>query len=101
MARLYTIQPHGKTLHLQETFNTEECIRRYYALYCKQIVTSNQYGQTRSFYRLYARKPHNFGDCMKYDVHCPRCGARMYAIDRPLDEYTLALYACDNCCKEN
>lgn len=92
---------HGNSLFPQECLYTEEYAKRTCRLYLKQIVTSNQYGQTRSFYRLYAHKPHSFGDCMKYDVHCPRCGARMYAIDRPLDEYTLALYACDNCYKEN
>ena len=42
MPRLYTIRPCGKSLYPQETFNTEECIRKYHDLYCKQIVTSNQ-----------------------------------------------------------
>jgi len=93
---------HGKDLYPSETFNTEECIRRFHDLYLTSHLSINSRpGHSRTFYRLHSSKPHTFGECMRYDVHCPRCNARMYPIDRPLDEYTLALYACENCNKEN
>ena len=89
------------SLYPHTSFYTEEYARNVCSLYLAKEIESDTYGHVRANYRLHAHKQHTFADCMKYDVHCPRCDARMYPVGEPLNAHTLALYTCKFCNKEN
>ena len=81
---------------------SEEYTSSRYDLYLTTEYIRDEYNNPNRYYRLHANKPHSIEMALAYDIKCPLCGHRyLKQVGRCKDRYTLGLYECPKCDKDN
>lgn len=79
-------------------YYTEEYTASMYDLYLTDEYIRDRHNNTRRYYRLHAKQPHNIEMALAHDIKCPRCkGNNLKQVGRCKDFYTLGLYECPVC----
>ena len=101
----YPLHMNKKNWRLLEPTNgyfTEEYLQMHHELYLTTEYSKNAHGVRRHYYRLNATKPHSIEMALAYEIRCPKCKTNhLKQVGRCKDRYTLGLYECPACDKDN
>ncbi|RJV72093.1 hypothetical protein DWY90_10915 [Coprococcus sp. AF27-8] len=96
---IYPLSKNKKTNFLSASsgYYTEEYAQRMFNHYLQTELISDEYGNVKKYYRLYAKEDHPQDMALAYNVQCPDCKGTLKQVGRQLTFNKLGLYQCPHC----
>ena len=96
---IYPLSKNKKTNFLSASsgYYTEEYAQRMFNHYLQTELISDEYGNVKKYYRLYAKEDHTQDMALAYNVQCPDCKGTLKQVGRQLTFNKLGLYQCPHC----